>query len=84
MLKLCVICHHIGRPYHPDPFKDEFTYGVFQALFADDLDASLCPQCKNRNCMIPIDSARAQKIIEIYEIEVPEEEIEPPRMPWQY
>ena len=84
MLKLCVICHHIGQPYDPQNVRNEFTYGIVLAIFVEDLDANLCPQCKNRNCMIPIDSTRAQKIIEMFEIEIPEEEIKPPRMPWQY
>lgn len=90
MLKLCTICHHIGEPRDAGSWANYFIFGFFIGLFINDMYTNLCPQCENRNCMIPIDSTRAQNISKEYELELPytdeedDDEIKPPRMPWQY
>ena len=70
MLKLCVICHTIGKPF-------DITLSVFSTLdapclsgYVDAMVKNMCPRCENKNTMIPLDTPRAQKIIREYNIEM--------------
>jgi len=86
MLKLCVICFYIGKPYNAGSVLDYVTYGPLTGGLLKEMHSNLCPQCDNRNCMIPIDSFRAQKLIEDFRIALPEnnpEESQTEKFVWE-
>lgn len=72
MLKLCVICHCIGKPYDMSGIFDgpsiNFGFSGYIRTFLIDI----CPQCENKKCMIPLDSPRAQRIIKENNLEIKE------------
>jgi len=87
MLKLCVICHHIGKPYNDFKMQDFLIFGVQLAQYIYAMHRNLCPSCENRNTMIPVESPRAQKLIKEYDLVIPDisevEERKRPKFPWE-
>ena len=47
-------------------------FGNYVSSFVKDMFIGVCPKCENKNCQIPIDSPRAQRIIKENNLEIKE------------
>ena len=72
MLKLCVICFCIGKPFDMTSAVGVATWNDTYSRFLRNSCKDICPKCENKNCMIQIDTPRAQRIIKENNLEIKE------------